>query len=938
MSEHPLQHLVLIDGHGLAYRMFFAIQSEMSTRTGEPTNATYGFTRTLVSLIAGDTPPDYLAVSFDVGATFRDALFDDYKATREKMPDSLSLQIGRIHDVLDAFNVPTLEVEGFEADDVLGTAARLAAQQGIQTLIVTGDKDLLQLVDEHTLVQLPGSRSGEAEVYDVEAVRRRFGFDPQQIVDFKALVGDKSDNIPGVPGVGEKTATELIQTYGTLQNIYAHLDEIKSARARSALEAYREQAFLSYRLARIVTDVPIELDLEACRTHGYDRERVAAIFRELEFRTMLSQIPGGAGDQAPAAADSGLQLSLFGAEPAQSGSAAPAAAPLTETIIIRDEAALEALTARLESAQAIAFDTETTSTDQMRAELVGISLAIEPGTGYYIPVGHRLGEEQQLPLAQVIERLRPALTDPAIAKYAHNIKYDAVVLARHGLEVAPLSFDTMIGEWLVHPGSSQGKLGLKSLAFFRLGVEMTEIEALLGTGKKQITMDFVPVERVAPYAAADADMTLQLVEPIRQDLTSQNLMALFEQIEMLLVPVLADMEMAGMLVDTGFLHGMAADLSRMLEEHVRRIYDVVGYSFNLNSTQQLSDALFGRLQLPTQGLRKTQSGYYSTAADVLESLVDVDTTGVVQAILDYRELEKLRSTYAEALPQMVNPTTGRIHTSFNQTGTVTGRISSSEPNLQNIPIRSEVGRRVREAFIAAPGWRLIGADYSQVELRIMAHISGDEALRQAFRENQDIHASTAAKVFNIPLEVVTPNQRSFAKAVNFGLMYGMGAFRLARDSQLTLAEAEAFIKTYFERFPRVQQYLEATRRQAVERGYVETLLGRRRYFPIFKSTDSSPRAMVERRAAEREAVNMPIQGTAADIIKIAMIRLFNTLRERGLRGRMILQVHDELLLEVPEEEVQEVAALVEDVMQNAYPLEVPLRVDVRVGHSWGELK
>ncbi len=949
MSEQPKKRLVLIDGHGLAYRMFFAIQAEMSTRAGEPTNATYGFTRMLVNLIAGDNPPDYVAVSFDVGTTFRDALFSEYKATRQKMPDSLHVQIKRIHEVLEAFNIPTLEAEGYEADDVLGTVARLAAQQGLETLIVTGDKDLLQLVDEHTRVQLPGARSGEVEIYDVEAVRRRFGFDPPQIVDFKALVGDKSDNIPGVAGIGEKTATELIQTYGTLDNIYAHLHEIKSARVRSALEAGREMAYLSRDLARIVTDVPLTFNLEACRTQDYDRHKVAAIFRELEFRSLLGLIPTEGEEQPHGAeqATEGAQLPLFENLPtaleapretkSRAASVLPTAPP-THTVVVRDEVTLNEVAARLEAAPAIAFDTETTSTDPMRAELVGLSLAVEPGTGYYIPLGHKVDSGQQLPLALVVERLSPAMTNPAIPKYGHNVKYDAIVLARHGLQVSPLRFDTMIGEWLVHPGTQQGKLGLKALAFFRLGVEMTEIEDLLGVGRKQITMDLVPVERVAPYAAADADMTLRLVGPIARDLAANNLMRLFDEIEMPLVPVLIDMEMAGVLIDTDFLRSMAADLNRLLEEYIREIYAIVGYAFNINSTQQLSEALFHKLQLPTQGLRRTQSGHYSTAADVLEALLEVDTTGVVRAILDYREVEKLRSTYVEALPQMVNPTTGRIHTSFNQTGTVTGRISSSEPNLQNIPIRSDLGRRVREAFIAAPGCKLIGADYSQVELRIMAHISGDEGLRQAFWENQDIHASTAAKVFNIPLEAVTPNQRSFAKAVNFGLMYGMSAFRLARDSGLTLPEAESFIRTYFERFPRVREYIEATKRQALERGYVETLLGRRRYFPALQSTDTSSRAMAERRAAEREAINMPIQGTAADIIKIAMVRLHHALRERGLRGRMILQVHDELLLEVPDEEVEETLVLVREVMENAYPLDVPLRADARVGRSWGELK
>lgn len=930
MADKKRKRLVLIDGHGLAYRMFFAIQAAMSTREGEPTNATYGFTRTLLNIINGDDPPDYIAVSFDVGETFRDAMFDEYKATREKMPDELHVQIERIHDVLDAFNIPILEVDGYEADDVLGTLARKAQQAGVEAFIVTGDKDLLQLVDDGVLVQLPGGRTGEITVYDREKVREKMGIEPEQIVDYKALVGDTSDNIPGVSGIGDKTATKLLNTWGTLETIYEHLDEIKSTRARNALDGAREQAFLSQKLARIVTDVPLEFELEACRTHDFDREKVVQIFRTLEFRSFLNELPGGNGG------NSGMQLPLF----ASADDDPVDEATETETHIIRDEAALDEMIATLEQAEAIAFDTETTAKDQMLAALVGISLATEPGVGYYIPVGHRLGEDEdnQLPLELVIERLRPVMTDPSIPKIAHNIKYDAVVLQRHGLDVHPLSTDTMIGEWLLHPDAAQRKLGLKNLAFFRLGVEMTPISELIGTGRKQITMDFVPVAKAAPYAAADADMTLRLAKPILDELAEQEQLELFEELEMPLVPVLVDMETTGMLLDVDYLKHMAKELGEVLEQRYQEICAVAGYEFNMNSPQQLSEALFERLGLPTQGLRKTKTGYYSTAADVLDGLRQQDTTGIIDAILEYRELEKLRGTYVDALPQLVNPETGRVHTSFNQTGTVTGRLSSSEPNLQNIPVRSEIGRRVREAFIAPPGYVLLGADYSQVELRVLAHVSGDEALREAFQEGQDIHATTAATVYSIDIGEVTPAQRSFAKSVNFGLLYGMSAFRLARESNLTLPEAEAFVQAYFASFPSVAQYLEGTRQRAVETGYVETLLKRRRYFPALQSNDSGQAAAMARRAAEREAINMPIQGTAADIMKLAMIKLHRALGERGLRSRMVLQVHDELLLEVPEDEVDEAVELVCEVMENAYPLDVPLKVDAHTGQNWGELK
>ncbi len=923
MPDESQKRLVLIDGHALAYRSFFAPGvPDFSTRSGEPTKATYLFTRALLNLLKEEAP-DYLAVSFDTGSTFRHEMYEDYKGTREKMPDELAVQIERIHDVLEAFDIPILEAENYEADDVLGTIARLAEEMGVHTLIVTGDRDLLQLVNEYTLVQLPGRRSSDVERYDVEAVQEKYGLMPKQIVDLKALIGDTSDNIPGVAGVGEKTATPLLQEYETLDNLYDHLEEITGKRARNALEQYRDNAYLSYDLAKIITDVPIDFDLEACRTHEFDRDKVVAILQELEFRSILKDLPG----QAQPVSGTTTQLSMFGDEVAVA--AAGTISSPTDTTIVQDEAALEATVKKLEAAERIAFDTETTSLDKMQADLVGISLSVEPGEAYYIPVGHVTGEDQ-LPLEAVIERLRPVMVNPDIAKIGHNIKFDAIILEQHGLCVYPLSFDTMIGAWLAWGG----KIGLKDLAFNRLGFEMTEITMLIGTGRKQITFDRVPIEQAAPYAGADSDMTLQLYDLLQSDLKDEATRNLFFNVEMPLVPVLVDMEQTGVLVNKTLLKQMSVEVGKQLTELISQVYEKVGHPFNLNSTQQLSVALFEELGLPTDGLRKTSSGHYSTAANVLESLLDKDTTGVIETILQYRELEKLRSTYLDALPEMVNPETGRIHSSFNQTGASTGRLSSSDPNLQNIPIRTEIGRRVRDAFIAAPGHQLIGADYSQVELRVMAHISGDEALKQAFMEDQDIHATTAASVYGIPLDEVTSAQRSFAKSVNFGLIYGMGAFRLARDSGLTLREAEEFIKNYFARFPGVNEYLEQTRKQARESGQVETLLGRRGYFPGLTPDDKSQRAA----AAERAAINMPIQGTAADIIKIAMVKMHQALDENNLSGKMILQIHDELVLEVPDSEVEATASLIRDVMENAYPLDVPLKVDVHIGADWGALK
>jgi len=936
MPDAQRPKLVLIDGHALAYKMFYARMPDFSTRSGEPTKATSGFTRTILSLINAPHPPDYLAVSFDTGATFRDALFADYKGTREKMPDDLSLQIDRIQQILRAFNIPLLMIDGYEADDVLGTVARRADSMGLNVEIITGDRDLLQLVTDHVLVQLPGNKPGESQTFDPAGVREKYGVTPSQIVDLKALIGDTSDNIPGVAGIGDKTASKLLQQYGTLDEIYAHLGDIAENRARTALENGRDSAYLSYKLATIITDAPVDFDLEACRIQGYDREPVIRLFQELEFRTMLKQIAGGDAPSAAPPVD-GQQLSLFG-DSSPAPLPAVKIADISVTHIVQDEKALDDLIGKLEKTAMIAFDTETTGTNQMEAELVGISLSVQEGEAYYIPVGHDPALGPQIPLARVIERLRPALTDPDIPKAGHNIKYDAVMLSRNGLEVAPLSFDTMIGEWLVRPDTSRGKLGLKGQAFIRLGLEMTEIEALIGKGKTQRTMAQVPIEDAARYAAADADVTLRLVGLVKKDLAEAGLNDLFHDIEMPLVPVLAAMEQAGALVDVGFLNNMSAEIAVTLSQLIAKIYEVVGYEFNINSTQQLSQALFERLKLPTQGMRKTSSGHYSTAVDVLDALRAHDTNGVIEALLQYRELEKLRSTYLDALPAMVNPRTGRIHTSFNQTGAITGRISSSDPNVQNIPIRTEIGRRVRDAFIAAPGHRLIVADYSQIELRILAHVSNDDALRQAFLEDQDVHATTAAAVYGVPLEAVTREQRRFAKAVNFGLMYGMSAYGLADRSELTLAEAENFVKAYFERFPQVKQYLERSKQQARDVGYVETLLKRRRHFPALQSKDATADAERKRRDAEREAVNTPIQGTAADIIKIAMINLHRTLQERGLRARMILQVHDELIVEAPENEAEQAAGMVKDIMESAYPLSVPLRVDAHIAQNWGEAK
>lgn len=935
------KQLTLIDGHALAYRMFFALpEASFTTKNGQPTNATYGFTGKLLDLILGENPPQYLAVSFDVGATFRDEMFADYKATREKMPDSLALQIEQIKQVVEALNIPVMTLDGYEADDVLGTIAHQAKAQDVSVLIITGDRDLLQLVDENTRIQLPDRRatgSGD-KIYDAQAVIDYWKVRPDQVVDYKALVGDTSDNIPGVRGVGKKTAEKLLAQYDTLDAIYADVDNIKGAMGKK-IATGREMAYLSQKLARIVTDAPITLDLEACRTRDFDHAQVLAMFYELEFNSYSRRIQEDADDEFAFGAE------IFGEAPQ----------PPTEPIIVQTQTELNKLVKALNGAEVISFDLETTSLDKMQADIVGIALAVESPIGYYIPVGHLDNQTQattgqmslfagnaersegQLPLKTVLDAIRPAMTNPTISKVAHNAKYDFTILQRHGLTVQPITFDTMIAEWLLDPSR---KLGLKDMSSRRLYINMTPIEELIGKGKKQISFAEVAIEEAAPYAAADADVTLRLYHQLKTEIEEQHLDGLLA-LEMPLVEVLSTMEQAGIKLDVAYLQEMSVMLQARLAELEQTIHEIAGEPFNINSTQQLSDILFKKLHLPHEGVRKTKSGYFSTAVDVLEAVLDQvkesgpqDGVRIMQAILEYRELGKLQSTYVDSLPDMVNPKTGRIHTSFNQTGAITGRLASSDPNLQNIPIRTELGQKIRQAFVAEDGYMFVAADYSQVELRILAHVTQDEALLTAFREDQDIHRTTAASVYGVSVEEVTYNQRRFAKAVNFGLMYGMGAFRLARDSDLTLQEANEYIEQYFARFPGVKAYIDGTVTSAKEKGYVETLRGRRRYFHVLKDTNKA--TYQARLRAEREAINHPIQGTAADIIKIAMLRLHDALPKYD--ARLLLQVHDELLLEVAEDQVEAVTELMTDIMSDAFSLDVPLKVDASVGKNWLALK
>jgi DNA polymerase-1 len=916
--------------------MYFALtaggsSTRWQTSKGEPTAGSYGFARELMRILEQEKPY-YIAVAFDTGKTFRDKIFPEYKGTRAKMPDDLSPQITRIRQIVDAFNIPRLELEGFEADDVLGSIAHIANEQGLGVKIITGDRDLLQLVNERTIVYLAGDDQNYVTDNDVIA---KLGVRPDQVVDYKALVGDKSDNIPGVSGVGEKTAISLIQKFGTLDNIYSHIDEVEN-RWRTKLEQNKDTAYMSYDLAKIKTDINIRLDLEHARAEDLDFDAIEAVFTDLEFRSLIKTLGRLSGKEIPASAPAGpapttgQQLSMFANEspPVYTPTVGTAESNVIVNVVDTSEKLAEMVTA-LKKAKVISFDTETTSTEEMRADIVGISLAIKEGEGYYIPVGHNSG--MNLPLEEALSALQGPMTDPKIGKIAHNAKYDYIVLAKNGLYVSPLTFDTMLAEFIINPGSHN--LGLKNLAFARLGDEMTHIEDLIGKGKKQITMDQVAIKSAAPYAVADAETTLRLMPILEQDLQRVNGTKLLEEIDLPLTPVLADMEMTGISLDLPFFVETGKRLEKRMAEIEKQVYEKVGRPFNINSTQQLSDVLFKDLKLepPDRG-NKTASGHYSTAAGVLDLLRGKHE--VVDLVLEHRELAKIKSTYVDALQAALNQDTGCVHTSYSQAGAVTGRLSSVNPNLQNIPIRTEEGRRIRNGFVASKDSVLLSVDYSQIELRIVAHMAQDEAMLAAFRAGQDIHTTTAMAIYGVSEDQVTKNMRRRAKSINFGLIYGMSVFGLTRYTDLTLAEAEEFVSAYFKQFPGIKKYLDGIRKLAAQQGYVETLLGRRRYFPALQGKQN---VQVKNRE-EREAINAPIQGTAADIMKIAMLRIPPALKEAKLKGKMLLQVHDELVLEVPEKELKKTARIVQEVMSNAYPLDIPLSTEAKYGKNWGDMK
>ena len=927
--------LYLLDGHALAYRAYFALTAGGSTRwatsAGEPTAGVYGFASILLRIFEIEEP-DYMAISFDPKRTFRHDMYKEYKATRAKMPEDLRPQIDRIREMVDSFNIPRIEIENYEADDVIGSLSKWAVKQAdLGVKIITGDRDLFQLVNDRVVVQLPGTKPGINDDYFAEDVFKRMGVRPDQIVDYKALVGDTSDNIPGVHGIGEKTATSLLAKYETLDSIYDHLDEI-SGRAGTALREGKQSAYMSQDLACIRTDLDVKLDLEQADVHCFEPGAVEEMFRQLEFRTLIQRLQALIKKLSPGLGQPTFKIqgSLFGEETNTAEPEAVNNLPQTfETVIVDTPEALKACVEDLSKAEQIAFDTETTSILPTQADLVGISLAGSAERGYYIPIGHQSGK--QLPLKQVRKGLAGVLENKEIAKVGHNAKFDMVVLEEHGIKVSPLGFDSMIAEWLVNPDSRN--LGLKALAWVRLGLEMTHIEDLIGKGKNQISMDQVSITKVAPYAAADAVMTWRLVQPLKEELQKHNAQKLNDEIELKLVPVLATMEENGILLDEALFTKFGAELKGQISTLEEQIYQEAGQRFNIGSTAQLSDMLFKHLDLePPDRSKKTASGKLSTAAGILEDMRGKHP--VVDHVLEWRELTKLKSTYVETLPLQVNPKTGRVHTSFNQCGTVTGRIASQNPNLQNIPTRTELGRRVRQGFISPEGFKLVALDYSQVELRIMADMSGDEAMRSAFQRGEDIHTATAAAILGIKLDEVSKAQRRHAKAINFGLIYGMSPYGLTRSTDLTLAEAENFVKAYFELYPKVKTWLGNTKMEATLVGFVETKLGRRRYFPNLKAGTN----YLMRQREEREAINAPIQGTAADVIKLAMIALPEAMQKAGLKSRLILQVHDELIFESPDAEVDKLIHLAKGIMEGSMKLAVPLVVDAKVGTNWGELE
>ncbi len=905
--------LFLVDGSAIFYRAYFAfIRNPLINSKGENTSATFGFLNSLLKIIR-DEDPDYMVVVFDTKEpTFRHKMYEEYKSTRAKMPDELVLQLPRIREATEALNLPSLEKEGYEADDIIGTLARKGEEKGMKVWIVTGDKDMFQLVSDKVKIYNPGKGSNEAERLDPKGVEKKFGAPPEKVVDVLAMMGDSSDNVPGIPGVGPKTALSLIAEFGTLDKIIESSDKIKAKGVRNKVQNNIEQARLSRKLVTIDTHVPIEYSLKDYKRGQVDFEKAKKLFTEMEFRGLLKDLANQAEELN---LDLGDDIVITEEQRREA-----------EYICIDTIAKLEKLIKELEKKKEISVDTETTSLDSMKADLVGVSLCAEAGKAYYLPIGHD-ESKRNLPREEAFELISKLFLNKKVQKFGQNIKYDLEVLRRAGLEIDPVSFDTMLASYVVNPSGRQH--GLSSLVFEHFNYTMQPITDLIGSGKKQKSFATVPVDKATFYAAEDADFTYRLRGVLASKMDDLGLHNLYYNIELPLIKVLAAMEETGVRVDSDFLAKMSKEMDGQLEKLTADIYTEAGKEFNINSTKQLSEILFDELKLPTKGKTAKKTGY-STDVKVLEELAKIHD--LPRMILDYRQLVKLKNTYIDAIPKLINEETGRVHTSFNQTVAATGRLSSTDPNLQNIPVRTEVGRQIRKAFIPRDkNYRLLVADYSQVEIRILAHISGDETLIQSFVNNEDIHARTAAEVYGIDLNDVTPEMRRAAKTANFAVIYGVSAYGLSQQTDLDVTQSKEFIDTYFARYPGIKKYMDDTIEQARKDGYVKTMFNRIRYLPEINAKNYQVRQF-----AERIAINTPIQGTAADMIKVAMLNIYRKID--GMKSKMILQVHDELVFDMHEDEEKELRKIVKDGMEKAVKLKVPIVADMGVGKNWLEAK
>lgn len=912
------KRLVVIDGHALIHRAYHAIPP-LTTKDGELVNAVYGFTTILLNVIR-DLHPEYVVVAFDLpGKTKRHEEYEAYKANRVKAPDDLVGQFERVKDVVRAFDMPIYEHEGYEADDVIGTIAKHAPKD-LETVIVTGDMDELQLVDKRTKVYTMRRGFSDTVIYDEAKVKEKYGLTPAQFVDYKALKGDPSDNIPGVSGIGEKTASDLIATYKSLDKVYDNLDKLKP-RLAEKLTKERETAYLSQSLSRIEVDLPIEVDLTCCVVHEYDRAKVFSLFQELGFKSLLSKIPGEPKNKS-------VQTEpLKVTKDTDHTHIKKAKYTLVSTI-----EQLNHLTNQLKRQSVVSIDTETTSRNQIEAKLVGISLSFKEEEGYYIPIDHK--DSQPLSRERVLGTLRPVLENPKINKVGHNIKYDYVVLRRHGITLGPITFDTMIAAYLLNPNARSQKLS--DLAFSELGLSMIKIEELIGQGKEQLTFDLVDVNRASIYAAEDADIVYRLYKHLSPELEARDQLKLMSDIEAPLIPILGEMELVGIKLDDKVLKKLSELATKRIATLNSAIKKKAGGDFNVSSPAQLQNVLFEKLKLQNKvenpkELKKLKSGGYSTAASELEKLRHLDP--IIDQVFEYRELTKLKNTYIDVLPKLIDKTDGRIHTSYNQTIAQTGRLSSSDPNLQNIPVRTEIGKKIRAAFVAEKGHVLLSADYSQIELRVIAHIASDPMMKEIFGADRDIHTETAAKVYDVPMDKVTPAMRRVAKIINFGIIYGVSAHGLRQQTGVSYEEGKNLIDKYFQIHPAIREYSDKMIAEAKELGYVETIFGRRRYLPEILSSNFAVRG-----SAERMAINMPIQGTAADLMKLAMIDIARELPHVSPHSKILLQVHDELVLEVPDKEAEKVGKFVQKHMNDVVKLSVPIETSVNWGKNWEEAK